>query len=95
MAEIDIPQNSRLFNFKTLEPQQEIEFPDYGTSGNNERIPDLRNCLFWIPNIKMDSGEKNSFNFYTSDNQGEYVVVIHGITADGEILEGQCNFVVK
>jgi len=95
MAEIDIPQNSRLFNFKTLEPQQEIEFPDYGTSTNNERIPDLRNCLFWAPNIEMDSGEKNSFNFYTSDNQGEYVVVVHGVTAKGEILEGQCNFVVK
>ncbi len=95
MAGIDIPRNSRLFNFKTLEPQQEIKFPDYGTNTNNERIPDFRNCLFWIPNIKMDRDEKNSFDFYTSDNQGEYVVVVHGITANGEILEGQCNFVVK
>ncbi|MCH7658893.1 MAG: hypothetical protein IIB05_11325, partial [Bacteroidetes bacterium] len=95
MAGIDIPRNSRLFNFKTFEPQQEIEFPDYSTNTNNEMIPDFRNCLFWIPNIKMDRGEKNSFNFYTSDNQGEYAVVIHGITAEGVILEGQCNFVVK
>ncbi len=95
MAGIDIPRNSRLFNFKTFEPQQEIEFPDYTTNTNEERIPDFRNCLFWIPNIEMDRGEKNSFDFYTSDNQGEYVVVVHGITAEGEILEGQCNFVVK
>jgi len=95
MAGLDIPPNSRLFNFKTLEPQQEIEFPDYATSTNNERIPDLRNCLFWIPNIKMDRGEKNSFDFYTSDNQGEYIVVVHGVTADGKILEGECNFVIK
>ncbi|GAI74683.1 unnamed protein product, partial [marine sediment metagenome] len=32
MAGIDIPRNSRLFNFKTFEPQQEIEFPDYSTN---------------------------------------------------------------
>jgi len=95
MAEIDIPSNSRLFNFKTFEPQQEIEFPDYSTNTNNERIPDYRNCLFWIPDIKMERDEKARFDFYTSDNQGEYVVVVHGITADGVILEGQCNFVVK
>ncbi|MBE9511403.1 MAG: hypothetical protein IMY71_11030 [Bacteroidetes bacterium] len=95
MAGIDIPRNSRLFNFKTFEPQQEIEFQDYSINTNNKRIPDFRNCLFWTPNIKMDRGEKNSFDFYTSDNQGEYVVVVHGITANGEILEGQCNFVVK
>ena len=95
MAGIDIPKNSRLFNFKTFEPQQEIEFQDNSTNTNNERIPDFRNCLFWTPDIKMDRGEKNSFDFYTSDNQGEYVVVIHGITANGEILEGQCNFFVK
>jgi len=95
MAGIDIPRNSRLFNFKTFEPQKEIEFPDYSTDTNNKRIPDFRNCLFWTPNIKMDRGEKNSFNFYTSDSQGEYIVVVHGITADGKILEGQCNFVVE
>ncbi|MBA7572792.1 hypothetical protein ES708_16952 [subsurface metagenome] len=95
MAEIDIPRNSRLFNFKTFEPQQEIEFPEYSTNTNNKKSPDFRNCLFWVPNIEMDIDEKAGFNFYTSDNQGEYVVVIHGITADGEILEGQCNFVVK
>ncbi len=95
MAGIDIPRNSRLFNFKAFEPQQEIGFPEYSTNINNKRSPDFRNCLFWIPNIEMDRGEKNSFDFYTSDNQGEYVVVVHGITAEGVILEGQCNFVVK
>ena len=95
MAGIDIPRNSRLFNFKTFEPQQEIKFPDYSINSNNERIPDFRNCLFWIPNIKMERDEKVRFDFYTSDNQGEYVVIVHGITADGVILEGQCNFVVK
>jgi len=95
MGGIDIPRNSRLFNFKAIEPQHEIEFPEYSTNINNESIPDFRNCLFWIPNIEMDRGEKNSFDFYTSDNQGEYVVIVYGITADGEILEGQCNFVVK
>ena len=95
MAGIDIPRNSRLFNFKTLKPQQKIEFPDYSTNINNKRSPDFRNCLFWIPNIEMDKDEKAGFNFYTSDNQGEYVIVVRGITADGEILEGECNFVVK
>ncbi|MBA7535914.1 hypothetical protein ES705_28173 [subsurface metagenome] len=60
-----------------------------------ELIPDFRNCLFWIPNIEMDIGKEASFDFYTSDNHSEYVVVVHGITAEGVILEGQCNFVVK
>jgi len=95
MAGIDIPRNSLLFNFKTFAPQQEIEFPDYTTNTNDERIPDFRNCLFWIPDIKMNAGEEVRFDFYSSDSQGEYMVVVRGITTDGVILEGQCNFVVK
>jgi len=94
-AGIDFPKNSFFFDFKTFEPQEKVEFPDYNTHLHNERIPDFRNCLFWIPDIDMVPGEEARFDFYTSDNQGEYIVVIHGITADGVILEGQCNFVVK
>jgi hypothetical protein len=94
-AGIDFPGNSFFFNFKAFEPQQEIKFPDYNSIHQSERIPDFRNCLFWIPDIKINAGEEIKFDFYTSDSQGKYMVVVRGITTDGVILEGQCNFVVK
>ena len=95
LAGTDFPPNSYIFSFKSYEPQQEIEFPDYSTNLNDERIPDFRNCLFWVPNIGIDTGEEVRYDFCTSDNQGDYIIVVLGITSDGVMMEGQCHFLVK
>lgn len=39
---------------------------------SSNRIPDLRPCLLWVPNVKTSEGISTSFSFLTSDDIGEY-----------------------
>lgn len=40
-------------------------------------------------------GETISLEFYTSDNPGEYTILLRGISPDGKILEGHSTFAVE
>jgi hypothetical protein len=95
MAGIDLPENSYFFDFKTFEPQDEISFPDYSNSPANKRIPDFRNTIYWNPDLQAKPGETVSCEFFTSDNSGEYIILVRGITEQGSILEGHCSFTVE
>lgn len=95
IAGIDLPENSYFFDFKTYEPQDDLTFPDYSASPVNERVPDFRNTMYWNPDVQGSPGEIISYDFFTSDNTGEYIVTIRGITKEGSVTEGHCNFIVE
>jgi len=38
-------------------------------------MPDFRNLLLWSPDIKTDVYGKKQIHFYSSDQQGKYMVV--------------------
>jgi hypothetical protein len=95
IAGIDLPENSYFFDFKTYEPQDDVTFPDYSSVPVNERIPDFRNTMFWNPVVQGNPGETISCEFFTSDNTGEYIILVRGITEQGSILEGHCSFIVE
>ncbi|UCG28386.1 MAG: hypothetical protein JSV24_03220 [Bacteroidales bacterium] len=94
-AGVDLPRNSFFFSFKTCEIQQDIAFPDYGKNPGDPRIPDYRNCMFWTPNINVGTGGTVGLDFFSSDLQGEYMVIVSGITDDGKVMHGECSFTVK
>jgi hypothetical protein len=95
MAGIELPEKSYFFDFKTYDPQDEISFPVYSESSGNERIPDFRNTMYWNPFIQGNPSETISCEFFTSDNTGDYIVVIRGISEGGTILEGHYSFAVE
>ena len=95
MAGIDLPANSYFFDFKTYEPQDDISFPTYSGLSGNERIPDFRNTMYWNPFLQGKPSETISCEFYASDNTGDYIVIVRGISEQGSILEGHCNFTVE
>jgi len=92
---VDLPRNSFFFSFKTCESQQQITFPDYDKDPGDANMPDYRNCLFWAPNIPVDAGDTVCLDFFSSDLQGDYMVIIRGIADDGQVMHGECNFTVK
>ena len=95
MAGIVLPENSFFFDFKTFENQDEISFPSYSSSSGNERIPDFRNTMYWNPLIQGNPSQTITCEFFTSDNSGDYLVIVRGISEQGSVLEGRCNFTVK
>jgi hypothetical protein len=58
--------------------------PDYSNDLiRNDRIPDFRNTLYWKPDLRTIKDGKAEIEFFTSDESGEYIVVVEGITTDG------------
>jgi hypothetical protein len=58
------------------------QYPDYENHVQRKsRYPDLRNTLFWLPDLKMESPEQE-ISFYTSDISGKYRIHIEGLVND-------------
>ncbi|WP_369618398.1 hypothetical protein [Flavobacterium sp. CFS9] len=67
-----------------LRPQSKKEYfkPDYNGT-KNERIPDYRHQLLWVP--KVDLSDANSkIQFYTSDVSGKFEITLEGFSASGK-----------
>lgn len=47
--------------------------------------PDLRDLIYWSPDIKTDTTGRSFISFYNSDNTGKMQIVVEAISADGEI----------
>lgn len=59
--------------------------PEYpNDSLKNSRLPDFRNTLYWNPGLQTKQDGHAGFEFYTSDDRGEYTLYLEGITGDGK-----------
>jgi hypothetical protein len=72
-----------------------LSFPRYKDPEFDSENPDYRNCLYWAPEIGIDPGQKTGLEFFTSDNSGDFMVLIRGVAEDGSILQGKCDFRVE
>ncbi len=45
--------------------------------------PDFRQLLYWNPNFEINSTQDPSFEFFTSDHVGNYIIKVEGITPEG------------
>ncbi len=95
LAGIDLPDNSFFFDFTSFLLQDEQAFPRHEDQEFDSENPDYRNCLYWSPDIKAAPGQDLELDFFTSDNNGDYEVLIRGIGKDGSILQGKCYFSVE
>jgi uncharacterized protein YfaS (alpha-2-macroglobulin family) len=58
--------------------------PDYsGKEMLYNHIPDFRNTLYWNPSMLTDKKGNARAEFFSSDDAGEYTVIVEGMTADG------------
>jgi hypothetical protein len=94
-AGIALPGGSTFIAFTGLSDLQETVFPDYEGAVRNERMPDLRNTLYWAAHYEITPENGGSFAFYTSDLTGEFMVIVRGMTSDGNVMSGSCKFIVK
>jgi hypothetical protein len=82
--------------YDMLLPGYEIPDPDYSSDTlRNGRIPDFRNTVYWNPVVTTDSNGNASIEFWTSDEEGEYVVVAEGFSIDGRSGRSITRFTVS
>ena len=84
----------------TYKPQglftaREFYSPVYTNPQDNTELPDLRNTIFWTPNILTDDKGNASVNFYTADAAGSYKVTIEGLGLNGSLVRKVFRFKVQ
>lgn len=57
--------------------------------------PDLRDVIYWNPNILLENSNKAEIEFYNSKSEGNYDVTIEGITTNGRIARTTYTYLVK
>jgi hypothetical protein len=71
-----------------------MNLTDY-SSNSNYNLPDFRQTLLWATNIVLDSDNEQNISFYTSDEKGEFVIELFGISNDGIVFRDFKSIIVK
>ncbi|RSK30257.1 MG2 domain-containing protein [Hymenobacter metallilatus] len=67
-----------------LQRQREFYAPRYDTPEQQQSpLPDLRNLVYWNPQVNTVSGRATSLEFFTPDQPGQYRVVVQGLATTG------------
>ncbi len=79
--------------YEGVQRQREFYAPRYDTpAAAQSRLPDLRNLLYWNPDITLTGSAARTLDFYTGDQAGRYLVVLQGLAANG--LAGSYSIVL-
>ncbi len=79
-----ISSSASMISYQGPQISKEFYVAKYETEeSKRSRKPDFRNALYWNPNIRSNSDGGCSFEFYTSDSAGEYIIHIEGIDDNG------------
>ncbi len=82
--------------FEALKPVSSYYLPDYSDDMlAGSRIPDFRNTMYWNPDLSTGDDGNAEVEFYTSDEPGEYTIIVEGITKDGLAGRSETRFLVK
>jgi len=80
------PEIQKIDLFKP-QPEKVYFLQRYSEDKNQtlKRVPDFRHQLVWMPNLDLESNL--SIEFYTSDLEGDYEIVLEGFTETGFPVE--------
>lgn len=96
LSAIDLDKSIFRMEYDLLKIKDPFFSPDYSIDTlKNNRLPDFRNTLYWNPELHTDRDGKASVEFYSSDEQAEYIVNVEGITADGIIGTASLPLIIK
>lgn len=94
----NFPLDARVLvqRYEGLQEQREFYAPRYDTpEARQSRLPDLRNLLYWNPNVTTTSTAPATLDFYTGDQAGRYIVVLQGLSKTGLAGSTRFTFEVK
>jgi hypothetical protein len=85
-----------LETYESVQGQREFFAPRYETAQQQQSpLPDQRNLLHWSGNVALAPSATQALTFYTSDQVGRYLVVVHGLAGNGQAGTVSATFDVK
>ena len=73
---------------------REFYSPKYTPENVKDKLPDLKTLLYWNPEVTTKNGT-TELRFFSSDQPGNYNVIVEGIANDGRICLGKGIFKVE
>lgn len=90
LSAVSLPEYAVRTFYRVIDPVEGFLSPDYSSSDQKlSRIPDFRNTLWWSPALKTLNGEKLSFEFWSSDIPGDYIIRVNGTASDGSPVSSE------
>lgn len=84
MASYVLDQNATVIDYEGIQLQREFYSPIYDNPNQiASRLPDFRNQLYWNPSVITDKRGKKNINFYASDLPGKYLIMVQGLSNEG------------
>jgi hypothetical protein len=84
LAGIQLSPKSITLDYEGLQRKREFYNPAYSSpTARATRFPDQRHLLYWNASVKLPAGKSTPLEFYTSDVEGQFVVVVEGLSGDG------------
>lgn len=67
--------------------KKEFYSPKYETQEEKRRNEaDMRTTIYWNPTLAVSEEGKASFDFYTADADNDYLIIIEGVTDEGQLV---------
>jgi hypothetical protein len=96
LAGFELDPHAVKVDYEGLQLRREFYSPRYeAQKERSDRTPDQRNLLFWDPDVTTGGDGKVEFDFYTSDVEGDFLIVIEGLANGGLFGSGKNSFTVK
>ncbi len=89
-AGIDLPSSGLFINYRFLSEKNIIP-----AASPDAKTPDIRNTLYWVPDIELRQGVKSVHHFDCSDTPGDYSITVKGISKNGTIVSDTKTFSVR
>lgn len=96
LSDVKLPAQAMALDYDGLQYRKEFYAPMHeGDFSNTSRLADYRTTLLWSPENKTNTLGEAGLNFFTSDLEGVYVVVVQSLTGNGGAGYGSCSFTVS
>lgn len=96
LSGVKVPAQAMVLDYKGIQYRKEFYAPMYeGDFSKTSRLPDYRSTLLWSPENKTNNLGEAVLNFFTSDLEGVFVVVVQALTGNGGAGHGSCSFRVS
>jgi hypothetical protein len=92
----ELDPHATVIDYEGLQLQREFFSPSYETEQQlTTRLPDFRQLLYWSPNINTNEKGWQHTSFYSSDQSGQYVVILQALSDNGKTGYKAISFEVK
>ena len=96
LAGYEIDGKKLSIDYEGLQRQTEYYAPRYPDQAHREsRMPDNRSLLYWKASVPVTASTPQQIEFFTSDKEGNYQIVVEGISPGGSMGSATYGFEVK